>query len=90
MNSLLLTSVGLLVRGPPSHCQPICNEPCLGACNATPASPCGVGAALTIDRAGTRATGTEGSVFHRVLDRYCGGRMGERTLALLQAGTEAL
>jgi uncharacterized protein (DUF1810 family) len=45
------------------------------------------GSAMTLF---ARATGTEGSVFHRALDRYCGGRMDERTLARLEAGTEAL
>jgi len=45
------------------------------------------GSAMTLF---ARATGTEGSAFHRALDRYCDGRMDERTLALLRVGTEAL
>ena len=33
-----------------------------------------------------RAAGDEESAFRRALDRYCQGRMDERTLALLEAG----
>ena len=34
----------------------------------------------------TLAAGEVGSVFERALDRYCGSRLDERTVALCEAG----